>query len=127
MTRTKKVRIANKISAGKTLDQYIEEKVHKVLNQTKFPEYDDVYTDTLAEVVDKLIIVHIRYWYLEDAMAKAKTDSELATLRRKSEILFKEKRPMLVAGFDKVLVNMVTGRTKYTPSNLKKYAGWEKK
>lgn len=115
------------MSVGKSLDQNIKEKVYKVLNKTKFPDYDNIYTDTLAEIIDKLVIVHIRYWYLEDAMAKAESDSELANLRRKSEILFKEKRPMLIAALDKLLVNMITGKTKYTPSNLKKYKGWEGK
>ncbi len=114
------------MGVGKSLDKYIKEKVQELLNRTKFPNYDDIYTDTLAEIIDKLIIVHIRYWYLEDAMAKAKSDKELATLRRKSEVLFKEKRPMLVAALDKLLVNVLTGKTKYTPSNLKKYEGWDK-
>lgn len=115
------------MSTGKLLDQYVQEKVKELLDKDKFPNYDDIYTDTLAETIDKLIIVHIRYWYLEDAMANAKSDTELAALRRKSEILFKEKRPMLVAALDKLLVNMLTGKTKYTPSNLKKYEGWNKK
>ena len=29
------------------------------------------------EVVEKLVILHVRMWMLEDAMAEAKTDSEL--------------------------------------------------
>lgn len=114
------------MNIGKFLDQYIKDKVQEILVQTKFPDsYDEIYTDTLAELIDKLIIVHIRYWYLEDAMAKAETDEELATLRRKSEILFKEKRPMLVAGFDKLIFNLLKGRNSYTPSNVKHYDNWE--
>ena len=77
---------------GKELDKYIQEKVKELLDKDKFPQYDSVYSDTLSELIDKLIIVHIRYWYLEDAMANAKTDEELVMYRKKSESLFKEKR-----------------------------------
>ncbi len=114
------------MSVGRRLDTYIQDEVKRILNGTKFPpDYDSIYTDTLAEIIDKLIIVHIRYWYLEDAMANAKNDEELVSLRKKSEVLFKEKRPMLVAGFDKLLFNLLKGRADYTPVNPKHYDQWE--
>jgi len=110
---------------GKTLDNYIKIMVKNILDENKFPDYDDIHTDTLAELIDKLIIVHIRYWYLEDAMSEAKTDEELAHLRRKSECLFKEKRPMLIEGFDKLIFKILEGKEVYTPSNTKQYKGWK--
>jgi superfamily II DNA/RNA helicase len=73
---------------GNTLDDEIMRRVEKALKENKFPEFDNIYSDTFSELLDKLIITHIRYWYLEDAMASAETDEELANLRRKSEVLF---------------------------------------
>jgi len=37
----------------------------------------------------------------------------------------KEKRPMLVAAFDKLMVKLLTGKIQYSAENLKKYKGWE--
>jgi spermidine/putrescine-binding protein len=112
---------------GRELDDYIKTKVQENLSKSKFPDYDDIYTDTFSELIDKLIIVHIRYWYLEDMMAKEKDDMKLSELRRKSESLFKEKRPMLVHAIDKFIIKLVQNKIDYYPSNLKLYDGWENK
>ena len=109
---------------AQVLDIFIRKRVKKILDTNKFPEYDDIYTDTLSEIIDKLCIVHIRYWYLEDAMSDC-NDDELLILRKKSESLFKEKRPMLVAAFDKLIVKMLKGDIDYTPINTKHYKGWK--
>ena len=109
---------------GTELDIYIKNKVKEILDNNLFPDYDEVCTDTLSEIIDKLIVVHIRYWYLEDAMANAKSDEELLMYRKKSESLFKEKRPMLVEGFDKLIFNILRGKNVYTPINTKKYDKW---
>lgn len=115
------------MNIAKHFDKKIQEEVNKILTKTKFPDYDDICTDTLAEIIDRLIIVHIRYWYLEDAMSEAKSDEELANLRRKSESLFKEKRPMLIKAFDKTIIKMLEGKIKYKPESLKYYKNWEEK
>lgn len=117
---------------GKELDKYIEHRVNSFLEDNETMKaiennYDSIYTDTFSELIDKLTIVHIRYWNLEDEMAHAKTDEELARLRRKSEHLFKQKRPMLVAALDKLIIGLVDGTVKYDSVNTKKYKGWENK
>jgi hypothetical protein len=109
---------------GDTFDKFIQERVAEILHENKFPDYDNVFTDTFSELIDKLIIVHIRYWYLEDAMANAKTDEDLVKYRKKSEILFKEKRPMLVEAIDKLFFKMMKGELNYSTTNLKKYDQW---
>jgi hypothetical protein len=109
---------------GSELDTYIKDKVKEILDENKFPDYDTIYSDTLSEIIDKLVIVHIRYWYLEDAMANAKNDEELVMYRKKSESLFKEKRPLLVESFDKLIFNLLQGKVTYTPINVKKYDKW---
>jgi hypothetical protein len=111
-------------SLGKIFDDAIKSRVEEILKENKFPEYDSVYSDTFSELIDKLIIVHIRYWYLEDAMANCKTDEELVKYRKKSESLFKEKRPMLVESLDKLFINLIKGKVNYNPINTKKYSNW---
>jgi len=114
---------------GKEIDDYIKQRVDAFLNkEEEMPEhsYDSVFTDTFSELIDKLIIVHIRYWNIEDDMAQSHSDEELAALRRKSEPLFKQKRPMLVTALDKMILNLLEGSVQYETTNLKKYKGWEK-
>ena len=111
---------------GKTLDEEIKREVQALLTEDKFPrDYDDINTDTIAELIDRLIIVHIRYWYLEDAMSAETNDSKLADLRRKSEVLFKRKRPALVAAIDKAIVSILVGKETSESYNLKQYKNWE--
>ena len=115
---------------GSTIDDYMRSVIKETLDKDKFPEYDNIYTDTFSELIDKLSIVHVRYWYLEDAMSaatKSGNDEELVLLRKKSESLFKEKRPMLVAGLDKLIAKMISGEIKYTAISTKQYKGWGQK
>ena len=111
---------------GVKIDKYIEEKVKQILDETKFPEYDDIHSDTFSELIDKLIVTHIRLWYLEDA-TNAETDPvKIAEFKRKADITFKEKRPMLVKSLDKIIVNMCNGKFKPTVENPKLYKNYEK-
>lgn len=107
------------------LDEYIKNKVNEYLSEgypTK--EYDDVYSDTFSELIDKLIIVHIRYWMLEDEMGSDKENTiRIGQLKQKADNLFKEKRPMLVQALDKMLYKIAKGEVDYTPSNNKLYKG----
>lgn len=94
----------------------------------KFPYFDDVCPDTLAEIIDRLVILHIRYWYLKEAMSNPNlSDSELNDLRKKSELILNEKRPMLVRTFDKILFKLMANKLNYEPINYKFYKNWENK
>jgi hypothetical protein len=109
------------------IDEYIKNKVNECLSEghsTK--EYDDVYSDTFSELIDKLIIVHIRYWMLEDEMGSNKEDVvRIGQLKMRADNLFKEKRPMLVLALDKMIYKIAKGEIDYTPSNNKLYKGTE--
>jgi len=111
---------------GKKLDKYIEEKVAEVLNKTKFPEYDNIHSDSFSELIDKLIIVHTRLWYLEDALNVETDPHKIAELKRKADVTFKEKRPMLVKAIDKTITNMCNGKYNPTVENIKAYKGYKK-
>ena len=107
------------------IDKALEDLTDLRLSHSQFPNFDKIETDTFGELIDKLLIVHIRYWHLEDQMSAEKDDVKLSKLRRKSESLFKEKRPMLVAALDKAIVSRVNNKKLDFGENLKLYKGWD--
>lgn len=110
---------------GTGIDKYIQEKVKEVLDKTKFPEYDNIHSDTFSELIDKLIITHIRLWYLEDAMTLETDGNKMKQLKDKADITFKQKRPMLVKSIDKIITNMCNGKFNPVAENPKLYKGFE--
>jgi len=105
------------------LSQYLEQHCDNVLKQGNLPDTELVETDNLAETIEKLMIVHIRCWMLEDAMQQATTDSELAELKRKVDICFKVKRPKLVEAINLQVDNAIkTGRS-LREDSVKLYKG----
>lgn len=109
---------------GEEIDKYIHEKTKEILNKNKFPEYDDVHSDSFSELIDKLIIVHIRLWYLEDSMSEENDPEVLFALKKKADITFKQKRPMLVRAIDKTIINMCNGSFQQEIVNPKLYKGF---
>ena len=110
---------------GKELDEYIQKKVKEILDKDKFPEYDNIHSDTFSELIDKLAVVHIRLWYLEDAMSIEKDPEQMLVLKRKADITFKQKRPMLVKAIDKTIINICNGKFNQEPENTKLYNGFK--
>ena len=109
---------------GEELDKYIQDRVKEVLDNSKFPEYDDIHSDSFSELIDKLIIVHIRLWYLEDVMSVEKDADKMMLLKKKADITFKEKRPMLVRSIDKIINNMCNGKFSPPSESPKLYVGF---
>ena len=107
------------------IDLALEDLTDLRLSHSQFPNFDKIETDSFGELIDKLLIVHIRYWHLEDQMSAEKDDMKLAKLRRKSESLFKEKRPMLVAALDKAIVSRIKNQSLDFGESLKLYKGWD--
>jgi len=110
---------------GKELDTYIQNKVKEVLDKGLFPEYDDIHSDSFSELIDKLVIVHIRLWYLEDAMSIENDPEKMVTLKRKADVTFKQKRPMLVKSIDKIISNMCVGKFEPITESPKLYNGFD--
>jgi len=110
---------------GSELDEYIQKKVNEVLKVNKFPEYDNIHSDSFSELVDKLIITHIRLWYLEDAMSLETNGEKMLVLKNKADITFKEKRPMLVKSIDKIIINMCNGKYQPPTESTKLYNGFK--
>ena len=107
-----------------TLENIIKQKVNDILSDnTSFPEIpqDVIYTDNLGEVVEKLVILHIRTWFLEDMAGLAKTDEELADIKRKIDTCFKQKRPMYVQAINKMVDNAILQNKSLVENSVKIY------
>ena len=112
---------------GEKIEDLIKNKTQKLLNEGKnveLPE-DIIETDNLGEVIEKLSILHCRMWYLEDAISDAKTDSEIAVLKKKIDICFKSKRPKYVEAINRMVDNSISQGKSLIEDSVKLYKGVE--
>lgn len=110
---------------GETIEAMILSKVASILREKKIPELsgDFISTDNFAEVLEKLIIVHIRMWMLEDLAGLATSDEELASLKRRIDICFKQKRPQYVQAINRLIDNAIISGRSLVEDSVKAYAG----
>lgn len=70
-----------------------------------------VASETMGHVIEKLVILNIRYWHLEDLAGKLRPDDpRYAEVKRKSEHLFTIERPRLIEALNLMLKTAVTRR-----------------
>jgi hypothetical protein len=112
-------------SLGELVEQVIQDTVHRVLYQDQIPDSEYIATDNLGEIIEKLAIIHIRMWMLEDAMQVAKTDEELADLKRKVDICFKVKRPKYVQAINLLVDEAIRTKKSLREDSVKLYKGVE--
>jgi hypothetical protein len=110
---------------GNLIDECIKETVDEVLSRRELPDVEYIETDNLGEVVEKLSILHTRMWMLEDAIQEAKTDAEVADLKRKIDICFKVKRPRLVQAVNLLVDNAIASGKVLREDSVKLYKGVE--
>lgn len=108
---------------GELIEQCIEQTVNEVLSQRKLPEVEYIATDNLGEVVEKLSILHIRTWMLEDAIQAATSDKEISELKRKIDICFKVKRPKLVQAINCIVEDAIQNSKSLREDSVKLYKG----
>jgi hypothetical protein len=110
-----------------TIEDAIRHKVHETLrlSGSNPPELPDnlVATDNLGEVIEKLCILHIRTWFLEDMVGVAKTDEEVASLKRKIDICFKQTRPQYIQAINRMVDDAVINQRRITEDSVKIYKG----
>lgn len=111
----------NKI--GNIIDECIQNTVNEVLSDKNIPDIEYIETDNLGEIIEKLSILHIRTWMLEDAIQEAKTDTEIAELKRKIDICFKTKRPKLVQAINLLVDNAILKNRSLREDSVKLYKG----
>jgi hypothetical protein len=111
---------------GETIEEIIKNKVREILSSDKkveLPE-DIIETDNIGEVIEKLSILHCRMWYLEDSISLAKSDSEIADLKKKIDICFKVKRPKYVQAINRMIENSVINNKSLQEDSVKLYKGF---
>ena len=111
------------INFGDIFDSAIKDTVNDVLIKGEIPDITLSETDNLGEVVEKLCILHIRTWMLEDAAQEATTDEELGLLKRKIDICFKQKRPRLVQAINRQVSDAIVNNTSLVEDSVKLYKG----
>lgn len=112
---------------GEKIEDVIKTTTYDILSKNKnveLPE-DIIETDNLGEVIEKLSILHCRMWYLEDAISEAKTDSEIAELKKKIDICFKKKRPKYVEAINRMVENSIRQSKSLIEDSVKLYKGVE--
>ena len=112
---------------GETIDDYIKNYIDGVLSKSsELPDIPNnlVATDNIGEVIEKSIILHIRTWMLEDKIGIATSDAEIADLKRKIDICFKQKRPLYIQATNRMIDNAITNRTSLIEDSVKNYSGY---
>jgi hypothetical protein len=109
---------------GESIESVIKETVNTVLaSKDNIPDVDYIATDNLGEIVEKLSILHIRTWMLEDAIQAATSDEEIAELKRKIDICFKVKRPKLVQAINILVDDAIAHEKSLREDSVKLYKG----
>ena len=108
---------------GQTFEEIIKRTVQHTLSERHLPDSEYVATDNLGEIVEKLAIIHIRMWMLEDAIQAAATDEEIAELKRKCDICFKVKRPKYVQAINKLVDDAIIYNKSLREDSVKLYKG----
>lgn len=112
------------MTLAELIDNVISDTVNNVLSQRNLPdEIEYIKTDNLGEVIEKLIILHIRTWMLEDAIQAVKSDSEIADIKRKLDICFKQKRPNLVQAINQLVDEAIVKNKSLREDSVKIYKG----
>jgi len=109
------------------VENVIEETVKDMCSRPDMPDLPDniITTDNLGEVVEKLVILHIRTWMLEDAVGVATTDEEIASLKKKIDICFKQKRPAYVQAINSMVDHSIIKSKSLVEDSVKSYEGHE--
>jgi hypothetical protein len=110
-------------SLGENIEDIIAKTVKDVLSKVEIPDSTYVETDNLGEVIEKLAIIHIRMWMLEDAIQAATSDTEIADLKRKCDICFKVKRPRYVQALNLMVDNAIRTNRSLIEDSVKLYKG----
>lgn len=107
------------------VEKVIESHVGELLSRRAMPEIPDnlVATDNIGEVIEKLCILHIRTWFLEDMVGVAKTDEEVASLKRKIDICFKQKRPQYIQAINRMIDHSIVSSKSLVEDSVKIYKG----
>jgi hypothetical protein len=109
---------------AETIEDAIQQTVHNVLSKREMPDTEYIATDNLGEIVEKLVILHIRTWMLEDQLPLAKDDAEIGVLKRKIDTCFKVKRPKFVQAINALVEDAILNEKSLREDTVKLYKGF---
>ena len=109
---------------GETIENIIIKTVDQVLAEKEMPDTEYIATDNLGEIIEKLVVLHIRTWMLEDQIPLAKNDEELGVLKRKIDTCFKIKRPKFVQAINLLVEDAIRHEKSLREDSVKLYKGF---
>jgi hypothetical protein len=120
------------VSFARAFDALLAESVGELVRLVEsgsLPEAREtlVASETMGHVIEKLLILNIRYWHLEDLSGSlAPDDPRYAEVKRKAEHLFAVERPRLIAALNLMLRGAVAngGADFLADHNTKLYKGY---
>lgn len=109
------------------IEKVIQEHIQNTLEKKHMPELPQsvVATDNFAEIIEKLVILHIRTWMLEDAVGQSNDLAEIGRLKKKIDICFKQKRPQYIEAINALMHEAITKGRALSEESVKHYAGFE--
>ena len=115
------------------IETIIESKIKDILNKSKKVDLpgDIIETDNIGEVIEKLIILTTRVWYLEDRIGELillnnpKYNQEIVDLKKKIDICFKQKRPNYIQSLNKIVESAILTGKKIEEDSVKIYKGYD--
>lgn len=112
------------------LSSGIELRVQAILDAHKagkpLPEPVDFFTDNVGEVIEKLIVLHIRVWFFENEFHDHyNDDAKLAATKKKMDILWKIKKPALTAALNRMIDDALIHGRSLREESLKNYNGFK--
>lgn len=108
---------------GENINRSISDAVRNILKSRRRPRVTEglIETDNFGEVLEKLIILHIRTWMLEDAIGVSRDNHEIASLKKKIDICFKDKRPKYIEAINSMMDNAIINEKKLSEESVKLY------
>lgn len=106
----------------KIIFELLLEEVEERFN-AELPDKDIEFGDNFAELLEKLLILSIRTWKLEDLASQEENLDKLGELKKKIDFCFKVKRPKLIKAINCFLDSHINkfSHKPFTEENIKIY------
>jgi hypothetical protein len=73
------------------------------------PVVEYIASETIGDVLEKLLILHIRAWHLEDELVETDDEAEAGRLSKKIMHCVRTKRPRLVKALNTMMAEIARG------------------
>ena len=123
------------ITFAEKLDKLIDDSIADIISKVKQDNgvklnIKYIASETMGQVIEKLLILNIRYWHLEDLAGHLKKgDAKYVEIKRKCEHCFAVEKPRLIETLNTMLKVAVAqgGADFLEDENIKIYKGYQYK